>query len=321
MNLQTGAEPDIRPLAAPAGQREPLREESRRRKRAAAPFAAIGATIAVGALAAVAGSDGGASVGPLPVFALCAIVAFAMQWLAFVPAWFLRTEKFFDLTGSLTYVTVIVLALIGTGNPEPRSLLLAALVIAWAGRLGGFLFLRVLRSGGDRRFETMKRHLPSFLLTWTLQGLWVVLTASAALAAITSGEPAALDGWAVAGAVVWCVGFAIEVVADEQKRRFRSRPENRGKFIATGLWAWSRHPNYFGEILLWIGVAIVAAPSLAGWQWLTIASPVFVVLLLTRVSGIPLLERQGRQRWGDDPAYRAYLASTPTLIPRPPRRG
>ena len=287
-------------------------------KRNITPFAGIAAAGVIAALVGLAGSYHGEAVGWFRIFALCAIAAFAIQWLAFIPAYLLRTEKFFDLTGSLTYIALVVFAVVATGNWEPRSLVLAALVLAWAVRLGSFLFARVLQSGGDSRFEAMKRHLPSFLLTWTLQGLWVFLTASAALAAISSNQPAAMDWTSFAGIAIWVAGFAIEVAADAQKQRFRSDPANRGRFISSGLWAWSRHPNYFGEIVIWIGVAVVAAPSLSGWQWMTMVSPVFVTLLLTRISGIPLLERRGKQRWGNDPGYREYLATTPVLIPRPP---
>ncbi len=120
--------------------------------------------------------------------------------------------------------------------------------------------------------------------------------------------------------MVWLVGFGIEVAADDQKRAFRADPANRGRFITTGLWAWSRHPNYFGEITLWVGVALVALPALSGWQHLTLVSPLFVGLLLTRVSGVPLLEARGQATWGDDPEYRDYVARTPVLVLRPPRR-
>lgn len=280
----------------------------------------VAGSIVIAGLVGLAGSQGGETIGGLSVFALCAIVAFALQWLAFIPAWLRRTEKFFDLTGSVTYIALVGVAVVATGSWEPRSLLLAALVIAWAARLGTFLFVRVLQAGGDPRFAALKRHLPSFLLTWTLQGLWVFLTASAALAAITAQEPAGLDWTAFAGVGIWIAGFAIEATADAQKQRFRKDPANEGRFIRSGLWAWSRHPNYFGEIVIWVGVALLAAPSLAGWQWVTMVSPVFVVILLTRISGIPPLERRGKQRWGNDPEYQRYLASTPVLIPRPPGR-
>ena len=121
------------------------------------------------------------------------------------------------------------------------------------------------------------------------------------------------------GIIVWLAGFAIEVIADQQKSAFKNNPENAGRFITSGLWAWSRHPNYFGEIVLWTGIAIIALPVLSGWRWVMLISPVFVVLLLTRVSGIPLLEARARKRWGEDETFQAYTRDTPVLIPRPPR--
>jgi steroid 5-alpha reductase family enzyme len=124
---------------------------------------------------------------------------------------------------------------------------------------------------------------------------------------------------AVVGIIVWIGGFAIEVVADRQKSVFKQDPSNQGRFIKTGLWAWSRHPNYFGEIVLWTGVAIVALPVLSGWRWATLISPLFVILLLTRVSGIPMLEARAEERWGDEEEFRRYTKDTPVLIPRPPR--
>jgi steroid 5-alpha reductase family enzyme len=111
----------------------------------------------------------------------------------------------------------------------------------------------------------------------------------------------------------------IEVVADRQKSVFKTDPANTGRFITGGLWAWSRHPNYFGEITLWVGVAIIALPTLSGWRWLMLISPLFVILLLTRISGIPMLESRAEKRWGADPEFRAYTDSTPALLLRPPR--
>ncbi|MBE0636838.1 DUF1295 domain-containing protein, partial [Candidatus Bipolaricaulota bacterium] len=119
---------------------------------------------------------------------------------------------------------------------------------------------------------------------------------------------------------IWMCGFSIEVLADAQKARFRSNPANKGHFIQSGLWAWSRHPNYFGEIVLWFGVAIIALPVLRGWQWLSLISPLFVTLLITRISGIPLLEKRADEKWAGQDTYEGYKAGTSVLIPWPPRR-
>jgi steroid 5-alpha reductase family enzyme len=280
---------------------------------------AMPAIIAIAVAITWAGCQGGRSVGALSIFALCALLSFGINWLGFFHAWTRQTERFFDLMGSLSYGALIVTALVLGGVPDLRSLLLGIMVIVWAARLGSFLFRRISRDGSDRRFDEIKPSWPRFLMTWTLQGLWVLLTLSCALAAITSSRPVPLDAFAIVGGSIWLFGFAIEVVADRQKSRFRSNPANRERFISTGLWAWSRHPNYFGEIVLWIGVAVVALPVLRGWQYATLVSPLFVYVLLTRISGVPLLESRGKKKWGRDPEYQAYRENTPVLFPRRPR--
>lgn len=288
-------------------------------------FAFIVIAVLFAALIAVAGSQGGArydgGVISIPVFALCALIAFGLNWLIFLPSYLAQTEHYFDLTGSLTFVTVILTALALSPEQDWRAAILAVLICIWATRLGGFLFLRVRKDGRDGRFDTIKPNFFRFLLTWTLQALWVFVSSAAALAAITNTRRVELDTIAMVGIAMWLAGFIIEVIADAQKRAFRADTANDGQFIRTGLWAWSRHPNYFGEILLWFGIAVIALPALGGWQLATLISPVFITLLITRVSGVPMLEARAEKRWGDDPAFQAYKDRTPRLIPRPPVRG
>lgn len=276
-------------------------------------------SVLVGILVTLAGSAGSSTVGSLAVFALCGFLAFAINWVAFVPANFARTEKYYDLTGSLTYLTVSGVALILSEDLDTRAVIVTAMVWVWALRLGTFLFRRVRRDGGDGRFDEIKMNSLRFFMTWTLQGLWVLLTLAAALAVVTGTERRSIGVVGIVGIAVWVAGFAIEAVADRQKSVFKQDPRNEGRFITTGLWAWSRHPNYFGEITLWTGIALIAIPVLSGWRWVTLISPVFVILLLTRVSGIPMLEKRAEDRWGDEARFRTYTESTPVLIPRPPR--
>ena len=283
-------------------------------------IALISASIVLGALLALAGSQHGATLGGFPLFALAVLAAFVVQWLAFIPAALGRTDRFFDATGSLTYIMVTATLLLLVPAAGPRGIVLGTMVIVWALRLGSFLLLRNIRSGGDDRFAEITGDPVRFLSVWSVQGLWVSLTAAAAWIAITSGSGAEADGLLWIGLGVWAVGFAIEVIADLQKSRFKQDPTNDGQFIRTGLWSIVRHPNYLGEILLWSGVLVTAAPALRGWQWVALLSPVFVVLLLTRVSGIPLLEAKAEKKWGEDPEYRAYVARTPRLIPFTRRR-
>jgi len=197
---------------------------------------------------------------------------------------------------------------------------MAALIFIWAGRLGSFLFRRIRGDGGiDIRFNKIRANPMRLFETWTLQGLWVSLTALAAWTAITSADEAPFGILTIVGLAVWIIGFAIEVKADTEKSAFKADPANKGKFISTGIWAWSRHPNYFGEITLWIGMALIALPAFNGREFIALISPLFVVLLLTKISGLPALERKGKKRWGDDPDYQQYLANVPVLVPRPPR--
>jgi len=277
----------------------------------------IPVAILAGAGLAGAGSQGGATIrGGIPIFAFCVGLAFLIQWLAFIPAYLLQTERFYDLCGGLTYVSITVLAVLLSPAVDMRSILLSGLVVIWAVRLSSFLIRRILKTGKDARFDEMKPSFVRFLNAWTLQALWVSFTLAAALAAITTMVRKPMDLFAGIGFLVWMIGFAFEASADAQKTRFRANPQNRDKFIQTGLWARSRHPNYFGEIVLWIGVAIIALPVLRGRQWLTLVSPVFVTLLLTRISGVPILEARADMKWGGQEDYEAYKKDTPVLIPR-----
>lgn len=271
--------------------------------------------VLIGVLVALAGSQSGSQVAGVPLFALLVGAAFLIQWLVFVPSFVMQTEKFYDLTGSLTYTLMVVAALIFSPNLDARSLVLGLMVIVWALRLGTFLFSRIQQAGKDDRFDELKPSFIRFLNAWTIQALWVTFTAAAALVAITGLKRVPLDGFFVAGALVWLLGFGVEVLADAQKARFRADPQNREKFIQGGLWSLSRHPNYFGEITLWLGVALMALPVLQGWQLFALISPLFVILLLTRVSGIPLLEAKADKKWGGQPAYEAYKKNTPVIIP------
>ena len=279
---------------------------------------AIAIAIGVGALMSWAGSDGGDRIATLPVFALCGVLAFAINWLAFIPAALTRSEHYYDLVGGITYITVTLVAVLLSGDLDLRATLVAAMVMVWSVRLATFLFRRISKSGGDDRFDKIKHEPLRFFMAWTIQGLWVLLTAAAALAVITGGTRAPLGAIGIIGIAVWAIGMLIEIIADRQKSNFKASADNKGKFINVGLWAWSRHPNYFGEIVLWTGMAIVALPVLQGWQWATIISPVFVAFLLIKVSGIPLLEDKADSRWGGQEDYKEYKRTTPVLIPRPP---
>ena len=269
----------------------------------------------ISAIVACAGSQGSAAISTIPLFAICASVGFILHWTVFIPSYLLQTEHYFDLTGALSYISAITLAAYLHPLLDLRGLIICVLISIWAVRLGSFLFMRIKRAGQDRRFIESKTRFWQFLYIWTMGGAWVFITMAAGLAAITSMTQRPLGIFAIAGVFLWFVGFSIEVVADRQKTKFRQLPGNADHFITSGLWAYSRHPNYFGEILLWLGITVIALPTLVGWQYLTLISPIFVALLLIKVSGVRLLEADGKDRWGSDPNYQYYVNNTPVLVP------
>ena len=272
-------------------------------------------SLVLGITIALAGSTGSISFNVYPLFAICASIGFFLHWFVFIPSFFYQTEHYFDLTGSISYITIVLFTFFAVSNLDGRSLLIGVLIIIWAIRLGSFLFLRIKREGKDNRFTVMKTKFWWFLFTWTVGGLWVFITMAAGLAALTSAKVVPLGWFALVGVSLWLEGFIIEVVADYQKSKFKSKKENQYKFLNQGLWSLSRHPNYFGEITLWLGIAIIAFPVLEGWQLVTLISPVFVYILLTKISGIAMLEPRADKKWSEDPEYQLYKETTPALIP------
>ena len=276
----------------------------------------IPVALLIGALIATTGSQYGATYSGLPVFGLIVSIAFLIQVISFVPAYISQTEKYYDITGTMTYVLSTLIAVSLSGNLDTRSLILATLIIIWSSRLGIFLYKRIQDEGKDVRFDNIKPSFIRYLNAWIVQGLWVTFTAGAALTAISSNNRVSFGGIGIIGLFIWVSGFTIEVRSDKQKSKFNSEPNNKDKFINTGLWSKSRHPNYFGEILLWCGVALIALPVLEGTQLFTLVSPIFVYILLTRGSGVPLLEKKADETWGGNPEYEEYKNSTPVLFPK-----
>ena len=244
------------------------------------------------------------------------LLAFLIHWLFFIPAYLLKTEKFFDLTGSLTYISIMVYVVYTKNNLQEQlgSIILASLVILWAVRLGSFLFLRIKKAGEDKRFREIKTSFARFFLLWTISGMWVSFCSMCALTAIASNDGVIVNNIFYIGLVTFIIGLSIEIIADSQKTKFRKDPKNKDKFINEGLWAKSRHPNYVGEITLWGGVAIMSFSSLEGWQYISLISPIFTYLLLVYVSGVPQLTASGQKKWGHLESYQEYIKNTPTLI-------
>jgi len=241
---------------------------------------------------------------------------FAIQIIVFIPSFIFRTEHYYDLTGGITYISTVVIALILKNSYQGIdliSLLLGSMVIIWATRLSSFLFLRVKKSGEDVRFKKIKHSFSWFLMTFMLQGMWVFMCIFPALIVISSFN-SEINNYAIVGTVVWLFGFLFEIVADNQKSNFNKI--NKGKFISTGLWSMTRHPNYFGEFILWLGITIASLGYIDNYRYILLLTPIFVYLLLTRVSGVNLLEEIGEKRWGDSKEYQKYKEKTPLFFPK-----
>ena len=277
------------------------------------------ASVGLGSIILIAGSTQSVTIGNFSLFAICGAIGFVLHWAVFIPSFAFKTEHYFDLTGSISYITTVVVALFLSPKLDIRDILIGGMVILWALRLGSFLFWRVKKHGRDNRFNVMKTQFLWFLMTWTLGGLWVLVTFAAGLAAMSSAADKPIGFLGYIGIALWVFGMIIEVVADHQKTQFRAVKGNADRFISSGLWAWSRHPNYFGEIILWLGISLLALPVLSGWQLATMISPLFVYVLLTKVSGVGLLEKRGLSKWGKDPAYQAYIETTPILFLKRPK--
>ena len=250
----------------------------------------------------------------------CAVICIGMQWLAWIPASIGKTERYYDLTGGLTYLTVVGFSLWAGSQSEPpssRELIVSLLVVIWSLRLSGFLYLRIHRTGKDGRFDKLKTSAIRFLVPWTIQGLWVFLTMIVVIVINSqSGSASELGIWDGIGLSMWILGFGIETIADNQKTVFNKEPNNQGKWIDSGLWYYCRHPNYLGEILLWTGIAFFGISCFTGLERVAWISPIFIYLLLTKISGTPILDKRALEKWGDDPEYQKYRANTPALIPR-----
>ena len=245
------------------------------------------------------------------------MLAFLIQWVAYIPAYIFQTEKFYDLTGSLSYLTVIWFVFFSSNNLSGlniQNLIVVTLISIWAIRLGTFLFGRIHKDGEDKRFRTIKTSASQFFMTWTLQGMWVSICTMCAITAISSSQGIIANALFYLGLAFFIVGFAIEVISDQQKSAFRAVPENKEKFITSGLWSKSQHPNYFGEILLWSAIALLSISSLNGTQYLTLISPIFTYVLLVYISGVRMLDDMGNKKWGHLEEYKEYKRNTPTLF-------
>lgn len=242
-------------------------------------------------------------------------LALGLNLLVFLLAYKKQTDKFTDLTYAVTFLAIAVYFYLTCHGTVTMTIALI-LIALWAARLGLYLGVRIHKMGRDKRFDKIRPSFRKFGTFWTLQGLsvWVIMLPTMLL---MSGMPGALKLWAVSGIVIFALGLIIEAIADQQKYNFLADSKNKGKWIESGLWGYSRHPNYLGEIMVWLGIYLFALPYLELWQALVgLIGPLWITILLVFVTGIPKAEAGADARWGKDKAYKNYKKRVPALIPR-----
>ena len=247
-------------------------------------------------------------------FIFLLILSVLIQVIFFVPSFILKTEKLYDLIGSSTYVVVISFAYFYLSDKTITDTILFLFVLVWGIRLGTYLFMRISRDKEDVRFEKAKKNFFWFLQYWMGQALWVSITSSAAVISILQNENDSLNIYVIIGVLIWIIGFSIEVISDFQKSKFKKSENTTKTFISKGLWSKSRHPNYFGEITLWVGIYVISLSSFTDIEYLTLISPLFVYILLTRMSGVNMLEKIADERYGHLSEYVEYKKNTPVLF-------
>jgi steroid 5-alpha reductase family enzyme len=230
--------------------------------------------------------------------------------LAYVWAYRNQSDHLTDISYSACFIAVAVFFFQMYGGFDPSRIILVSMVILWAIRLGGFLFYRIHKMGRDTRFDEFRASRSGFLKFWLLQSISIWIIALPVMTGLMVGNLKII----VPAIMVWAVGWLIESIADGQKFIFKSSNQGAG-FIQKGLYSRIRHPNYLGEILVWIGIFWYVAPSLDGWMWWSVVSPLWVILLLLKVSGIPLIEKANEIKYKDDPAFQKYQQYSWRIIP------
>lgn len=259
----------------------------------------------------------------LTVLIQCAALVAIYMTVWFVLALVRKDNSIADIAWGLGFVLVAAVTFLRRGSSLFLPLLVTSLVAVWGARLAVHIFLRNRKRGEDPRYAEWRRKWgPSFLWrsylqVFLLQGLFLLVISSPII--LVNSNPynptVIVDGgsWFV-GFIVWCLGFLFEAVGDAQLARFKRDPGNRGKIMDKGLWRYSRHPNYFGEALMWWGIFLVALEVPLGWT--TVVSPVLITFLLVRVSGIPMLEK----KYAGNAEFQAYARRTNAFVPWFPKK-
>lgn len=246
-------------------------------------------------------------------------IALLIQLVMFIPAFIFKTDKLTDMSYGLTFIILALIVLLQS-TLSTGKLILLAIISIWAIRLVIYLFVRIKKIGKDKRFDGMREDFRKFLSFWILQGfsVWMIMIPSSIY---LGSSVTTISIISLVGLVIWVKGLLIETIADYQKFMFKNNPKNKSKWTQTGLWKYSRHPNYFGEMLCWIGVYIFTFSSLQGLNILFgLASPIYITFILLFVTGIPKLEKKYDERYKGNKEYEEYKRKTSLFVLLPPKK-
>ncbi len=245
---------------------------------------------------------------------IIAIIGF-IHIAGFLYAFLRQSDQFTDVIYALSFALIAGYGLAMTGTPDAFHWILASMVFLWAVRLGIYLGIRIHRWGKDRRFDRWRKDWLRLARFWVLQFISIIVIGLPVIFGMQDPDPA-LGFWQGFGMVVFLVGLLVETIADYQKFTFKQQDKNKGDFIHSGLWKYSRHPNYLGEWLVWTGIFLYCMTTLSGWQWIAVISPVWIFILLRYISGGNLLEASAKKKYGDRKEYQAYVERTGVFFPK-----
>ncbi len=255
----------------------------------------------------------------MEAFVLSLLVSVLLQFIFGSLAILQKTDKYTDLTYSINFIILAIINFFLSNALPLPILLINSFVILWGLRLGTYLFIRISKIKKDDRFDQIRTNPLRFLMFWVFQAISVpVIMLPVTLSSASTTQKTSLDNLQYLFSFLWIAGFLIQTVADAQKYQFKNDPENKGRWIMTGLWKYSRHPNYFGELLMWWSIFLLALESIPSSQlFLAILGPIHISVLILFITGIPTLEKRYDEIYGTNKEFQNYKRRTSLLIPLP----